>query len=274
MELLRIRQALASLARELRRGLAAHWRASLTQAARALAYYEPPAEEEFLVVGARRGRLASEIRKRRPAAKIVCFEPWLERFPGLERRIGWDGGARLYCCGLGAKDERRKVYTRSSKGYLLEGLASTLTGETQDWPGPGRLYLLRVQEETFRIRRLDDLSLRPCFMAIDADGAALDVLLGGERTIGAHRPVILFEAPPADRELAVLRPLGYRSFRYDGLRLLAGPGTDKGAFLIPERRLDQFPVDFVDCAAPPSPRRARPPRTPRRWGSPALGAGW
>lgn len=40
---------------------------------------------------------------------------------------------------------------------------------------------------------LDDLRLAPGFIKLDVEGMELNVLLGGEKTIREHRPVILFE---------------------------------------------------------------------------------
>ncbi len=47
--------------------------------------------------------------------------------------------------------------------------------------------------EDVQVRRLDVTEQKPTLMKIDVEGAELDVIRGGERTIRENRPVILFE---------------------------------------------------------------------------------
>ena len=60
-----------------------------------------------------------------------------------------------------------------------------------------------VKRANVKIERLDDLvqehSLKaPDFLKIDTEGAELDVVTGGERTIRTHRPTMYIEMHGAD----------------------------------------------------------------------------
>jgi len=57
-------------------------------------------------------------------------------------------------------------------------------------------------------RRLDELGLAPFFIKLDIQGYEYRALLGGERTIRTHEPVLLIESPD-EQTIEFLAKLGY-----------------------------------------------------------------
>lgn len=65
----------------------------------------------------------------------------------------------------------------------------------------GQRYV--VSGDQFQIITLDSLNLSPDFLKIDVEGMEHHVLLGGERTIRTHRPVVIFEENGLNRRYGV-----------------------------------------------------------------------
>jgi FkbM family methyltransferase len=256
-KLLRTAQTLAPWARDLKHELQ-HLRCELLRTPfepdfRVLAHFDPPPEEEFVDVGANRGQSVQAIKLARPDSRIVCFEPSAHSFRRLARRLRRGQGVRAYNVGLGSQEAACTLYTPSYNGYVFDGLASTDEAEARAWLNPERLYFfssdrLTLLTENVPVRRLDDFDLKPCFIKIDVQGGELDVLRGASRLIAEHRPIVLIEAPSEDREIALLRPLGYEAFSYDGVRLRAGLRGGRNAFLIPPNRRSQLRLELVETA--------------------------
>ena len=157
-------------------------------------------------VGANRGEVLADIVRLAPGGKHIAFEPipylqpeLAERFPQVEIRAA---------------------------------AASARTGEAEfvlDLAHDGMSGLREQYDEhpserlTVRTEALDDVlppGYVPRLIKIDVEGAEFDVLRGAERTIRAHRPIVLFEltwstnfygATPGDIH-AFLTDAGYRVF--------------------------------------------------------------
>ena len=109
-------------------------------------------------------------------------------------------GLRIEPVGLGAEEGEFDLHIPSYRGYVFDGLASTDRHSAESWLNEDTLLAfdpakLSIETVRCRIRTLDGFGLEPFFMKIDVQGSELKVLMGGESTIGRHRPVLLIEWP-------------------------------------------------------------------------------
>lgn len=126
---------------------------------------------------------------------VTAFEPVLPHVvranAELNGVLGW--GVHVYDCALG---DVPSTAHHKAKGVIVPGTSEQST------------------DETFEIKRLDDLGLteRTAFWKVDVEGFEPQVLLGGRNMIMRDQPVIACEqwGPAADKAVeGVLRPLGY-----------------------------------------------------------------
>jgi FkbM family methyltransferase len=133
-------------------------------------------------VGAHHGDVLALCRRLAPRGRHFAFEPIPELAAGLRRRFP---GVELHEVAL--TDESGAApfhHVRTNSGY------SGLRRRTFDRPNE------QVEMISVRTARLDDVvpaDQRVDFVKIDVEGAELQVLRGGIRTISRWRPVIVFE---------------------------------------------------------------------------------
>jgi hypothetical protein len=95
--------------------------------------------------------------------------------------------------------------------------------------------LLTLRESKCRLRTLDELGLEPFFIKIDVQGYEYNALKGGEKTLRAHEPVLLVEAPD-DLVIDFLSDIGYRHFAYEGGKFRPDhKGRSNTYFMTPEK---------------------------------------
>src|SRR6202030_3324313 len=115
--------------------------------------------------------------------------------------------------GLSDRTGEMLLYVPYYKRWMFDGLASFDREEAAGWL-QGRVFFYRprhvsLREVKCKVRRLDDLELRPFFMKLDVQGHELNVIRGAENTIERSQPILLIEAP--EEELVnYLRWIGYR----------------------------------------------------------------
>lgn len=202
------------------------------------------ADDLFLDVGANRGQSVLSLRRLRPDAAIVSFEPNSAMVRWLEQRFGDDPDWRLIPCGLGARGDRRTLYTPRYAGFAYDGLATFsreaarafLSKDTLFGFDPARLTLDETVCET---RTLDSFRLRPTFIKIDVEGLEHEVLQGGAETIRAHEPVLMVERFHRNPDLApTLTALGYVEVRPDGKSFARGETRGENMFCMTPRALE------------------------------------
>ena len=190
--------------------------------------------EAAVDVGANRGIVARAMLKAvGPSGTVHAFEPNV-RLASELRRIK---GLIVHAIALGRAPTRLKLYvpakndTISSLSY--DAVVSSATDEE----------LRHVTTEDVEVRTLDSLGLTAVHLIkIDAQGAELDVLIGGEETIRRWQPIILVEVWPdglrqfgATEEslMAFLDKMHYATVRFGGgptwWDILAIPRTQKPA---------------------------------------------
>ncbi|WP_372617682.1 FkbM family methyltransferase [Falsiroseomonas sp.] len=172
-----------------------------------------------LDIGANRGQSITAIRMCATRPRIVSFEPNPKLAAALKRRFAEVPGVRIEPVGLGAAEGEFSLHIPSYRGYVFDGLASTDREAAASWLNERTLIgfdpaKLSIETVRCRIRRLDDFGLEPFFIKVDVQGTELQVLQGGQRTIEAHRPVLLLEWPE-DELIAWLAARGYRRYAFD-----------------------------------------------------------
>jgi FkbM family methyltransferase len=149
-----------------------------------------------------------------PSGRVIAFEPGREAFVQLRRNLDRNRGLSVDAIALGLSDtvESRSLYhIGGAPTYSLSGFGGEITEvvnvTTLDawWPAAG----------------LDHLDV----MKVDVEGHEPHVFRGGLATLGATRPLILFEVSAealrrgggtVDDPYTVLRALGYAFFVLSG----------------------------------------------------------
>lgn len=210
----------------------------------------PPADTIFLDIGANRGQSVAAMRLYHGETPIVAFEPARATFMRLMR---YTAGVRNLTCtqaGLGDAPGRLTLYTPVYRGYVFDGLASTIRAEAEEWLNPDRIYMfdpkkLMIEAEEIEIKTLDSLRLAPCFIKLDVQGAEAQVLNGGRATIARWRPLIMAERAPGDQVLETMASMGYAEFRYEAGVLRPGAEGRKNAFFIPPDRATALGLSII-----------------------------
>jgi FkbM family methyltransferase len=172
-------------------------------------------DDLFLDIGANRGQSILEIRRYRPDARIISFEPNPNIFRELKRRFGNVPGVKLEPYGLGGAATELTLYVPSYNGFPYDVLASFSSHVARDYLTPQMLYFfdpakIAVQQIICPIRTLDGLGLAPSFIKIDVESFEYEVVRGGLETLHRHQPTLLFERHWEDpRMVETLTGLGY-----------------------------------------------------------------
>lgn len=173
--------------------------------------------EVALDVGANRGIVArAMLRAVGESGSVHAFEPNTQLADGL-RQIK---GLTVHTIALGRAHAHVDLYIPSKNDTIsslsYDAVVSSATDEE----------LRQVATEAVEVRTLDSVDIEPVHLIkIDAQGAELDVLIGGERTIRRWNPIILVEIWPdglrqfgATEEslMAFLRKMRYATVRFGG----------------------------------------------------------
>ena len=177
----------------------------------------------FMDVGANCGQSIISLKAVNPEAQIRSFEPTSFSFAIAERVAKVFPEVQVFNFGLSDRNDRLPIFTPVIDGLLVTPLTS-LDPSVFD-PG-GTMYKFLTEdiakgaevslfEQEIELRRGDDLALAPAVIKIDVEGAELRVLAGLERTIAAHKPLVMTEKSDAVGIARFLANLGYDSYRYE-----------------------------------------------------------
>lgn len=204
---------------------------------RALALFPDLDGALYLDVGGNRGQSIEAILMFTRRSCIWSFEPNPLLCEKLIRRFHAQARVTIKDFGLGHEEGSFKLYVPYYKKWMYDGLASLKREVAAGWL-KDRVYGYRerhlsIRQVSCRIRRLDDLGLAPFFIKLDVQGYELESLVGGEKTLGAHEPILLLETPD-EATVTFLARLGYRPYRFEAGRLKAGLfGATNTFFLTP-----------------------------------------
>ena len=197
----------------------------------------------FVDVGANRGQSILAIRKYRPNARIVSFEPNPVIFKELDRRFGNWPGVRLENMGVGAADAELPLFIPAYRGFVYDGIATFsretalayLSDETLHFFDPKHVS---VSEYRCRITTLDSFELAPTFMKMDIEGYEYEAIQGARETLRLHEPIMLIERFwKDDRVTATLGELGYFEVVERDGKLVRGTSEGINMVLATPRRL-------------------------------------
>jgi len=208
-----LQEARFALQRHALRVLSRTWRPD----AGALRYFK--VEEPIIVdVGANRGFSISGFLMLKSKARIVAFEPLPELAAILRVRYEKSPNVIIHSCALGSADGQMTIYIPIYRGYMFDALASLDYDEAANWVNPDRLYFfnaekIQINKEHVKVFRLDNFSIEPDIIKINAQGHEPAVLRGGETTIQRYEPAIMVPAriPRLD---ACLRDFGYTRYAF------------------------------------------------------------
>lgn len=172
-------------------------------------------DDLFLDVGANRGQSILSMRRLRPEAQIISFEPSPPIFRWLEARFRDEPGLRLANYGLSSSSSERPLYVPTYRGFTYDGLATFSRATAETFLSSRTLYgfnpaHLVLDTHLCRTRTLDSLKLSPTFIKIDVEGCEHEVLEGGLKTLRACEPVLMIERYyPNPHVHDLLHELGY-----------------------------------------------------------------
>jgi FkbM family methyltransferase len=132
-------------------------------------------------IGCHRGSLLSEIVRLAPAGRHLAFEPLPHLFDDLAHRFPDVGLHRVALSNT--EGERPFLWVRN--------IADHSGFRARRYPEPPVIEMITVQT-----RALDSVlpeDYVPTLIKIDVEGAEGEVIEGALRTIGRHRPIVLFE---------------------------------------------------------------------------------
>lgn len=234
-----------------------HWARStfrLAHDASFAAIADLPRREDdlFIDVGANRGQSILSMRRYRPDAPIVCFEPNPRMMLWLKAHFAEADGVRLIGVGLGDKCQRRTLYTPHYKGFPYDGLATFDAEISRRYLCEDTVYgfdpeAVTVQSQVCALLPLDAFGLRPTFIKIDVEGCEYDVLAGARRTLKAAKPVLMVERFYGDARVdLLLRDAGYIEVVHREGGFWPGRGQGENAFWMPPQTLHAIASKFGD----------------------------
>jgi FkbM family methyltransferase len=209
---------------------------------RLIAHLPRREDDLFIDIGGNRGQSILSIRRYRPDARIMSFEPNPVIFRELSRRFGAMPGVTLENVGLGPAPGELTLYVPSYRGFLYDGIATFEPHAARAYFSPETLYFYRpghvtVAEHRCPVRTLDSFGLAPSFVKIDVEGYEHAVLRGATETLRRHEPTILVERFwHDDRVFDMLGGLGYAEVRLEGGRLVRARGEGLNAVMMTEAR--------------------------------------
>jgi FkbM family methyltransferase len=170
-------------------------------------------------VGANRGYFTYFLSRR--ATLTHAFEP----IPELAERLKADFPEKVVVHNIALSDEAGEAVLRIPQNTAQAGMA-TLERDNA-------LAGLQTREIRIQKKRLDELGLGPVgFIKIDVEGHEGAVLAGARQLLERDRPNLLIEIEERHKPgslgqvLALLGPLGYRGFYYQGDHLVPAERFD------------------------------------------------
>jgi FkbM family methyltransferase len=220
----------------------------------------------LLDVGANSGASAMSFRLYRPGNRILSIEPLRMHIVDLQIASRIVGKMEWMSCAAGDEPGLLTLHVPYYEDVPLSKLASLIPEEVTVHSAAVWYELgddidqskFEVRRQHTAVVRLDDLGLSPSFIKIDVQGFEMQVLKGLQKTLDAHRPVLLLEVGGDWRMIQHVREQGYVAFHYAHPVLQPFTGQ-KGAnlFLLPREHalVDETAEEADRDFSPPAPGR-------------------
>jgi FkbM family methyltransferase len=205
----------------------------------------------YLDIGANRGQSTDAILMAKKNVRIRMFEPNRLLFHKLENMFSNDSRVTLDNFGIGDKEMSSPLYIPFFKKWMFDGLASFDRSEAEGWLRNNLFAFdeskLTLQETLCSIRRLDDLNLAPFFIKMDIQGYEYQALLGSEKTLRKHAPILLIEAP-SKCIIEFLGAIGYGTYAFEGNKFVSDKTGKPNTFFITPQKMTMIGYQHVLCA--------------------------
>jgi FkbM family methyltransferase len=210
----------------------------------------------FLDVGANDGMSALSFRRFDKNYSILSLEPNRLLEPSLQAIKARDPRFDYLMVGAGSEPSQLAFHVPIYRGVALHTFTSMNAAHVRAALAAsfGESIAAEASSEVVAgtIIRVDDLSLEPTIIKVDAEGYNYDVLVGSEATIHRSRPFVMIEVEPgeADRIRDYFTVLKYHLLAYDIRHdrfhrsadvVRAGPSGERNLFAIPNEMLLRLP---------------------------------
>jgi FkbM family methyltransferase len=206
---------------------------------RALSLFPDSEGAVYLDVGANRGQSTDAILMARKNATIHQFEPNDLLVAKLRHAFGDDERIVIHEFGLGDETTEAVLAVPFYRKWMFDGLGSFNPEDAAGWLRDKIFFFrerhLTLHESRCQIRMLDELGLAPFFMKLDVQGYEYRALKGGDRTLRAHEPVLLIEAPD-EGTIQYLAEIGYHHFAFEGGAFIRGRIGSPNTFFMTEQK--------------------------------------
>jgi FkbM family methyltransferase len=175
----------------------------------------------FLDVGANDGISVLSFRKFSRNYQIFSLEPNMLLEPSLRKLKGHDSSFDYRMVGAGSASQTALFYVPSYRGILLHTFTSADAKQVKEAVravfGVSVANDAEIMQVKGEIIRIDDLSLAPAIVKIDAEGFEYEVLVGMQDTLARSRPFIMIEVAWGDKDKVVglLEAQNYSLRTYD-----------------------------------------------------------
>lgn len=196
----------------------------------------------FLDIGANVGMSALSIFTLKSDARVISFEPNPVNYPYLDKLADRFDNFQYLTVGLGDKPATIDFYYPIYNGKKMTALGSCDYQKAKSWLNSNTLYFfdenkLEIAKITVEVRTLDSFELEPEFIKIDVEGFEYQVLLGAEKTINTHRPILLIEGiAQGDRVHQLLQEWGYDVYKFENNQFYLDRFDCANNFLIPQEK--------------------------------------
>jgi FkbM family methyltransferase len=207
----------------------------------------------FLDVGANNGISALSLRRFSTRYRILSIEPNPLLEAPLKKIKEGDDRFDYLIAGAAAEPGRISFFVPTWRGVVLHTATSAVKEQVYDavahWFSPSIAARTTITAFESPIVRLDDLSLEPAIVKIDAEGHDYDALVGLSRTIDRARPFFIIEMEWAanDKIHGLLAAKDYRQLSYDAakdtfqLTETFDPKLGHNAFFVPAELASRLP---------------------------------
>lgn len=198
----------------------------------------------FLDVGANAGMSALSIFTLKPNAKVISFEPNPINYPYLDKLVDKFSDFQYMPVGLGDKSTSIDFYYPIYNGKKMTTLGSCNYAQAKGWLNTNTVYWfdankLEVEKITVEIKTLDSFQLKPEFIKIDVEGFEYEVLLGSQKTLENHRPILLIEGVDlGDKVYQQLQEWEYNCYKFDNNKFYLDKFDCVNNFFIPQEKIE------------------------------------
>ncbi|MGB5633630.1 MAG: FkbM family methyltransferase [Waterburya sp.] len=197
----------------------------------------------FLDIGANVGMSALSIFTVKSNAKVISFEPNLINYPYLDKLVNKFNNFQYMKVGLGDMPKSLDFYYPVYNNKPMTALGSCDRQKAASWLNKNTVYFfdankLKIAKITIDVKTLDSFNLQPDFIKIDVEGFEYQVLLGSEKTINDHRPILLIEGVAKDDKVhQQLKNWKYAAFKFVDNRFYLDEFDCDNNFFIPQEKM-------------------------------------